>query len=140
MEKKDALHFAAPWVDYLNKDPELTKRISAKGPSYSLNGRELIALELEGLAKPYVLGLEKGKFYVKAKKARSPFVKITTSLDSFLKMATSVNERVLWLMLSDDVQFSVIKGAEWPNIITTLETLVALQEMLDKQPELIKAA
>lgn len=140
MAMKHEFNFAASWMDYLNKDPELTKRVGAGGPSYSLNGRELIALDLEGLPKPYILGLADGKFYFKEKEAEAPFANIKTSVDSFLAMAASVDERVIWFLLGDENRFSVAKGAEWSNIITVLETLVALQELVDKQPELIKAA
>jgi len=140
MNKKEGLQFVTSWMDYLNNDPELKKRISAGGPSHSLDGKEMIALELEGMSKPLVLGLKNGIFYCEERKAKDPFAHIRTSLDLFLKMATSVNERVLWVLLSDETQFSVVEGAKWPDIITVLETLVALQELLDKQPELIKAA
>lgn len=140
MKKTEGLYFAASWMDYLNKDLELKKRTGVKGPSHSLEGRELIALDLEGLPQPYVLGLKNGMFYLEEKEAKNPLARIKISLDAFLKMATSVDERIIWVLLSNETQFSVVEGASWSDIITVLETLVALQELLDKQPELIKAA
>jgi hypothetical protein len=133
MAKKNELYFRAQWLDHLNQDEELKSRTSKDGESPSLDGKELVSLELKGLSKPCVIGLEKGKFYLKDKKADNPLVTIKMPLANFMKMAEDDDERFVWALLDDKTNISVVEGLTWPDIITIFELFIALQELLNKK-------
>jgi len=133
--KEKEIYFASQWMDYLNEDPELKKRTSQGGATPSLEGKDVIALDLEGLPKPWVISLKNGKFSIEEKKAKQPVSIIKMSLSSFLKLAHP-DARVVWSLMSDEAQFRVAKGVTWPEIVTIFEILVTLQELVDKQPKL----
>lgn len=138
MNKTKEIYFASQWMDYLNNDPELKKRMSPKGSTPGLEGKDVINLELEGLAKPMAVSLKNGQFSLEDKKAKDPVSTVKMPLDSFLKLAHP-DARVVWSLMADDAQFSVAPGTPWPEIVTIFEILVCLQELVDKQPELTAA-
>ena len=133
--KEKEIYFASQWMDYLNEDPELKKRTCKGGASPTLEGKDVITLDLEDLPKPWVISLKNGKFSIKEKEAKEPVSTIKMPLSSFLKLAHP-NARVVWSLISDESQFSVGRGVTWPEIVTIFEILVAIQELVDKQPEL----
>mgnify|MGYP000666250147 CR=1 FL=1 len=138
MEKEKGIYFPSQWMDYLNQAPEFKKRVSKDGASPSLEGKDIIALDLEGLPKPWVISLKNGKFSIKEKEAKESVATIKMPLSSFLKLAHP-EARVVWSLMDDNAQFSVAKGTTWPEIVTIFEMLVAIQELVDKKPELIAA-
>jgi hypothetical protein len=143
MEKEKDKNFSKimdMWIEYLNNDEEIKKRIAKEGVSSSLGEgeKELIALKIKELPEQYVIGIKKGNFFFKKKKGESPRVYIETPLELFLKMAW-YEDRVVWFLLNEEVRFTLIKGESWSNIVTLLEMFVALQELLDKEPK-FKAA
>jgi len=133
--KEKEIYFASQWMDYLNEDHELKKRTCKGGASPTLEGKDVITLDLEDLPKPLVISLKNGKFSIKEKEAKEPVSTIKMPLSSFLKLAHP-NARVVWSLISDETQFSVGGGVTWPEIVTIFEILVAIQELVDKQPEL----
>ena len=125
------------WIEYLNNDSELQKRIGKEGICASLGEgeKELMALSIKDLSEEYLIGLKDSTFYLEEKKGEMPVITIQTPLEAFLRMA-SFEDRVIWFLLSDEVHFTLSEGESWSNIVTFLETFVALQELLEKKPEL----
>lgn len=124
------------WVEYLNDDPEVRKRLSKEGICASLGEgeRELIGLSIKGSPEEYVIRLKEGTFYLEATKGKTPAVSIRTPREAFLRMA-SFEDRVVWFLLDDEVDVTLSEGESWHNIVTFLETFVALQELLEQRPE-----
>lgn len=138
MNKADEIYFASQWMDFLNNDPELKKRTGPKGATPLLNGRDLIALELEGLAKPSVVSLKDGKFAFEERKAKDPKMTIKMPLSAFLKLVHP-DARAVWSLMADDARLEVSDDIAWPEICTIFELLVCLAELADKNPELVAA-
>ncbi len=125
------------WTEYLNNDPEIRERIGKEGICSSLGEgeKELLALSIKDLSKEYLIGVKDSTFYLQEKKGKMPLITIKTPLEAFLKMA-SFEDRVVWFLLNDEVHFTVCEGESWNTIVTFLETFVALQELLERKPEL----
>ena len=136
-QDKNLLEMLKLWIEYLNNDPEIQKRIGKEGICASLveGETELIGLSIKDSSEEYLIGLKEGTFYLKKENGTTPAITIQTPLEAFLRMA-SFEDRVVWFLLSDEVDFTLSEGESWHNIVTFLETFVALQELLEKKPEL----
>ncbi len=140
MSKAKDIYFASQWMDYLNDDPELKERLSPGGTTPELDGRDVLALELDGLSKPCVVTLENGTFSLEERKAKAPRMTVKLPLDEFLSMCHP-DARAVWNLMGmgDDRKFDVADDIPWPEIVTIFELMVCLAELADKNPELTAA-
>ena len=141
MSKAKDIYFASQWMDYLNDDPELKERLSPGGSTPELDGQDVLALELDGLAKPCVVSLKKGTFALEERKAKDPRMTVKLPLDEFLSLCNP-DARAVWTLMGvmgDDMKFEVADGIPWPEVVTLFELLVCLAELADKNPELTAA-
>ena len=140
MSKANEIYFASQWMDYLNNDPELKMRTGTDGSTPALDGKDLLALELEGLAKPCVVSLKDGTYALEERKAKDPRMTVKVPLDEFLSMCHP-DARAVWHLMGmgDDKKFEVADDILWPEIVTIFELMVCLAELADKNPELIAA-
>ena len=138
MKKQKGIYFAPQWIDYLNDDPELQKRISKGGETPSLEGRDIIALELKGLSNPGVVCLKNGRFSFEERKPKNPASTVKMPLDAFLQLAHP-EARVIWSLIDDGARFIVPKSITWAELVTIFEMLVCIQELIDNKPELTAA-
>jgi hypothetical protein len=138
MKKQKGIYFAPQWIDYLNDDAELQQRISKGGETPSLEGRDIIALDLKGSSEPAVVCLKNGRFSFEERKPKDPVATIKMPLNSFLQLAHP-DARVVWNLIDDGARFIVSEAITWAEIVTIFEMLVCIQELTDKNPELTAA-
>lgn len=151
--------FMNKWVDFLNKDEELKRRIKGfKGfcgkpglraerakllkwpremgtacyphPGRSmLDGRNLIELNIPEIGV-YTIRLKDGKFSVEKGKAENPCLRIEIPL--FLLKDTFLSKhRWLWVLADDQVKVKCDKELPHSDWITIFEVLVCAQELLE---------
>ncbi len=138
MSEANEIYFASQWMDYLNNDPELKKRTSPGGATPDLDGKDLLALELEGIAKPCVVSMKNAKFIFEERKGKGTKMTVKASLAEFLGLAHP-DARAVWALIGDDAKIEVSDDILWPEIVTIFETIVCLAELADKNPELTAA-
>jgi hypothetical protein len=141
MSKVNKIYFASEWMDYLNNDPELQSRVSKEGATPSLDGKDLLALDLKGLSKPCVVSLKGGTFSFKERKAKDPKMTVKVPLKEFLGLVDP-DARPVWTLMGvmgEAAKLEVADHISWPEIVTIFELLVCLAELADKNPELTAA-
>jgi len=138
MTKTNEIYFASQWMDYLNNDPELKMRMGPGGSTPNLDDKDLLALELDGLARPCVVSLKGGTFSLEERKAKDPKMTVKLPLDDFLGLLHP-DARAVWNLIGDQAKLEVADDILWPEIVTIFELMVCLAELADKNPELTAA-
>ena len=141
MSKENEIYFASQWMDHLNNDPELKMRTAPGGVTPQLDGKDLLALDLDGLAKPCVVSLKNGTYVLEERTAKDPKMTVKLPLAEFLSLCHP-DARAVWNlmgMMGDAAKMEVADDILWPEIVTIFELLVCLAELADKNPELIAA-
>ena len=141
MKRQEGIHFAPQWIEYLNNDPELKERISKGGATPSLDGKDLLALNLKGLSKPCVVSLKDGTFSFEQRKAKDPKMTVRLPVEEFLRLVHP-DARPVWNLMGvmgEDAKLEVADDISWPEVVTIFELMVCLAELADKNPELTAA-
>jgi len=155
--------FMEKWIDFLNKDEELKRRLKGfKGfcgkpgpraerakmlgwprdmgvacyphPGKSmLDGRDLVELSIE--ANTYTIRLENGKFDLRKGKSENPCLRVKMPLPLFRDTLLS-RHRWLWALADDQVKVECDNSLPHSDWITIFEVLVCAQELLEMDIEM----
>lgn len=162
--------YTAKLERYLNADPELGRRLQGFktfsgtpdghyrrareagkpalaravrcypfGGKSQLQGRDLIAFHLEDAGVRLRIGLSEGVFRVEQGEAPEACLRLRLSRELF-KRALLGRYRWLWLFGLDGVAVSHAPDLPHSDWVTLLEVLVAMQEVLELDPDLLRKA
>ncbi|MCU0663120.1 MAG: hypothetical protein MUC50_12435 [Myxococcota bacterium] len=109
------------------------------GGKSQLDGRDLLAFHLKDYpAGPeFRIALADGVFRVSPGKATEPCLRLALPKELF-KRALLGRYRWLWLFSQDEVELRYAEDLPHSDWVTVLEVLVAMQELLEFDPDLLR--
>ncbi len=160
--------FIKQYETYLNNDPELGRRLAGFqhfsgtpdahytrarqegnrclaravkcypfGGKSHLSNDELVAIELKDTSLKFVISLLDSRFAINTGNWENPHLTIRLSKELFCRTVLG-RHRWLWVMGMDEVEVTHSDSLPHSDWVTILEVLVAMQEVVEFEPELWK--